>query len=530
MSDPNGSTPPGTPGPDETGGGEGAPGADTEPQDNDSEGERSARLPEESPMDNLPVVPSPTPPAGDVEAVPGARQTLPPKHDPAGADLSEHPHRPSVFDALRQSRTTLVEVGQVAQRLSSYAPGLADARKVVRHAVFSFAAGLTLALMVALVFAGGTLRLMLGILAGTCATALAVFGALRLVSKLAERQRARALPGSSWLWVGAVVTVAIAGTAAFTFSIWEVTKPAAASRSRTANEPEISHSAAPVASAGKTRADASIKRGVRVGLERGVLYVPPAFTSADGQFDLVIHYHGNVELIEQSVAAAKLNALVAVYNFGEGAGSYSKPLRNPYIFDRMLETIESRVRRQLGLRNAQIRRIALSSWSAGFASVHRILSSRSRLDRVDAVLLMDGPHGTFAPASETEIYGPSIEHFVQFARRAISGRKLMVITHSAIETEKYPSTTQTTNGILQRLSLERQPVSSDAASPPPVDLKVAKMAFPSGERNWLRYVTKAEKKDFHVYGCAGNGKGDHIAHLAQMSVTVLPLLRERWKK
>ncbi len=530
MSDSDGSSPTDDPRPDGDGVSGDDPGPGQEPEDTDSTGERSARLPAETPMDNLPVVPSSKPPAASLEAVRDERQILPPKHEPAPTDLSEHPHRPSVFDALRQSRTTLVEVGQVAQRLSSFAPGLADARKVVRHAVFSFAAGLTLALMVTLVFAGGTLRLALGVLAGTCATALAVFGALRLVSKFAERQGARALPGPSWLWVGAVVTVAATATAGFTFSVWEVTKPATARRTQEPFEPDASNSAAPLASSSAGRADAKMKRGVHIGLERGVLYAPPAFESLDGQFDLVIHFHGNVQLIEQSVAAAKLNALVAVYNFGDGAGQYSKPLRGPYVFDRMLATIEARAKSRLGLRNAQVRRIALSAWSAGFASLSRILSSRSRLALVDAVLLMDGPHATFAPMSETEVYPPSLENFAAFARRAMSGHKLMVVTHSAIETEGYPSTTQTVDALLKQLGIARQPVDPNAASPPPVDLKVAKMAFPSGERNWLRYVTKAQKKDLIIYGCAGNGKGDHIAHLAQMSVTVLPLLRERWKE
>jgi len=82
---------------------------------------------------------------------------------------------------------------------------------------------------------------------------------------------------------------------------------------------------------------------------------------------------------------------------------------------------------------------------------------------------------------------------------------------------------------LQQLSLEREAVSPDTASPAPVDLSVAKRAFPSGERNWLRVTSQAHRQSFFLYGCSGKGKGDHIAHLAQMSVTVLPPLYERWK-
>jgi hypothetical protein len=503
--------------------------SDRETQGSNPTGERPAQLPPEAPLAKLPVLDSTGPSFAEPEAGRGDKRRLPARDEPRDSELCEYPRRPSILDALRQSRTTLHEVGEVAERLSLLAPGLADANKVVRQAVISFAVGLTLALLVTLVFAGGTWRLLLGILAGTGAATLVVFGALRTVSKLAARDGARELPGPAWLWVATVVTVAVAATAGFTFSVWEITKPATASLAWKRPAPRSSDSAASLTSARFSRADANMKRGLHVGMEDGVLYAPPAFESADGQFDLVIHYHGNVELVEQSIAAAKVNALVHIINFGEGAGSYSKPLRNPFVFDRMLGTIEARARKTLGLRSAQIRRIALSSWSAGFAALHQILTSRSRLDRVDAVLLMDGLHASYAPGSGTEVHPVGLKPFLAFARRAMSGQKLLVLTHSAIETHGYPSTTRTADALLEQLSLERQAVAPDAASPPQVDLTVAKKAFPTGERNWLRVVSKVHHEALYLYGCAGNGKGDHIAHLAQMSVTVLPPLRERWK-
>jgi hypothetical protein len=242
----------------------------------------------------------------------------------------------------------------------------------------------------------------------------------------------------------------------------------------------------------------------------------------------MIHFHGNVELVEQSVAAAKLNALVAIINVGDGSGVYTKEMQSPYAFDRLLTTIEERARERLGLQNPLVRRIALSAWSAGYGSVLEILSSRTRFDRVDALLLLDTPHAKFAPRSEN-VYGPSIEIYAAFARRAMAGEKLMIVTHSAIETEGYPSTTETTSALLEKLSLVRQAVSTEEASFPPVGLPVAMRAFPSGERNWMQVVNQVKERDFAVYGCTGDDKGDHIAHLAQMSVTVLPPLRERWK-
>ena len=478
----------------------------------DPPSERQTQLPDEPGPGELP-------PAASRRSPPRAQ----PRRDSVPPDAAR---RPSAFDALRQSETTFAEVGKVAERLSVVL-GRADASHVVRQVVISFVAGLTLALMVAVVFAGGAFKLVLGILAGTCAAALGMFCALRLVSKLAARFGAKKLPGSPWLWVGGVLLVAVGGTALFSIKAWEIAKVATA-HVRTTPEANTKPASKSQASLKAERADANMKRGVHIGLERGVLYAPLSFESADGQFDLFLHFHGNTDLVEKSVDAAKLNALAAIVNVGDGAEPYSKALQNPYTFDRMLTTIERRAEKQLGLSHAQIRRIAVSAWSAGFASVGRILSSRSQFDRVDTVFLLDSPHAKFAPFSETEVYPPSIENFVSFARRAMAGQKLMVITHSAIETEGFPSTTITTDALLAQLSLKRTEVTAGSASPPPVDIPVAKRAFPEGERNWLKVVTEAHEGNFYLYGCTGKIKGDHIAHLAQMSVTVLPLLRDRW--
>jgi hypothetical protein len=419
-------------------------------------------------------------------------------------------------------------VGEVARRLSLLPPGIADARRTVRQTVLSFAVGLTLVLLATMVFAGGTWRLVLGIFAGTGLATLMVFAALRGVSYLAARDGARQLPGPALAWVGVVLVGTIAATIAFTWGVSEVTKPLALTHRLQKPVAPPSASVVPSGTPASDRADAAMKRGSHVSARGGVLFAPPDFTSEDGRFDVLIHYHGNVELVEQSVAATKLNALVLIVNLGDGSGRYSEPLRNPRAFDTTLDGIEERAA-QLGLRSPRIRRIALASWSAGYGAVYFILNSRSRLDRVDAVLLMDSMHGSFAPGSKTKVHPISLEPFVRFGRRAIAGEKLMVVTHSAVETLGYPSTTQTAGALLEELSVARGSVSPDVASPKPVALPVAVRAFPSSDRRWLRVTSEAHQGDFHLYGCEGDGKGDHIAHLAQMSETVLPPLVERWR-
>jgi hypothetical protein len=432
----------------------------------------------------------------------------------------------------RRSRTTIMEVNEIAQRLSILRPAAgSDSQNPLRQMAISFAMSVTVVTLLAMMFAGGAFRLVLGVLAATGGTTLGVWFALRSLPRLAKRMGARELPGTPLLWVGGFLVLVVSATAGITWGVSEASKPLV---KLVVPKPPPAPSAAPTAEPPPEpeetqRADEKVKPGSRVVMDDGVLYVPPAFRSEDGRFDLVIHYHGNPEMVERSLDRAGVNAIAQIINYGDGSGRYSEPLRNPQAFDTALERIEQRVAEKFGLKSPRIRRVTLSSWSAGFGAVYHILASRSRLDRVDALLMMDSMHASYAPGGETKLTDLSLKPFVHFGRRAMAGEKLMVLTHSAIETQGYPSTTRSADGLLETLGLERRSAAPDAASPAPVELDVMLKAFPSGERNWMRVTSVTEEGSLVVMGCTGKGKGDHIAHLAQSSVTVFARLVDRWK-
>lgn len=495
------------------------------------DGERSARLPGAPSPDSwasAPAVPWPAP--GEIAPPGGAAGPVGLTPLPLGARRSssyDAPLRQSLYLAMRQQRTTLHDVGDLARRLTTLAPGLAEASLVTKQVAVSIAIALAVVLLGTMVISAGTVRLVLGVLAGMVATTLAVFAALRVVSSLGSRRGARQLPGSSLIWVGGVVFVAVGAAAALTWGVSEATRPLVRVRLRPQPSAIASASASP-APAGS--ADVAVRRGVHVPVAgRGLLYAPPGFSAPNGQFDLVLHYHGSTELVEQSFAAAELNALVVVTNLGEGSDRYAKPHQSPLVFDQLLGSVEAAAESGLGLSHPRIRRIALSAWSAGYAALHQLLGSRSRLDRVDALLLLDGIHGSYLPGSRSEVHPLTYKSFRLFAERAINGEKLMVVTHSAIETEGYASTTRTTDALLASLGLTRREVSDPARSPAPVNLPVALNAFPTGERRWLTVTSEVREGDLYVLGCRGKGKGDHVAHLAQMSTSALPLLVARWR-
>ncbi len=451
--------------------------------------------------------------------------------DPAPRSSAHgRPSRPSAPTGRRRSRTTIYDISAIAERLSTIHPQPQPSLR--RQLKLSFIISLTLMLLLTMVLVGGAWRVVLGVLAGTGATTLTIWGTLRSLPKIAKWLGPREIPGRPWMWLaGALVLVSgatgllimslsVATASLAVVGVPDVTPP---------DEPTEEEEASPP-SEKPVRADKYVKRDAHVKLGDGVLYAPPGFASTDGRFDLLMHYHGNVELVEQSVEAAKLNALVYIINYGESSGRYSRPLRRPDAFDNMLTSVEARAATALRLANPRVGRVALSSWSAGYGAVYHILRSRSRLDRVDALLLLDSLHGQYAPGQETKLLGLRLKPFVTFARRALVGEKLMVLTHSAVQTHGYPNTTATADALLQRLGLSRTKATAETASPPEVELEVVVKAFPSGERNWMKVDSEVHQRAFHLLGCSGTHKGDHIAHLAQMSVTVLPRLAERWQQ
>jgi hypothetical protein len=274
------------------------------------------------------------------------------------------------------------------------------------------------------------------------------------------------------------------------------------------------------------RADYKLKREGRSPVSGGVLSVPPAFRSEDGAFDLFVHFHGNTQLVEESVVASNINALVYVVNLGTGSGVYEDKYAQQAIFDdaltRVRDTIEKR-----GLQGAKMRRLALSSWSAGYGAITKILESKKNFERVDALLMLDGLHVAYMDQkAKTGIDKGRLGPFIRFANEAAQGKKLFSITHGDTETHGYASTGQAADALLNEIGAKRSPASG---TPPRVTLAAAAAAVAKSAERWLEQTSEAQVGGMRVRGYVGKTPEHHMAHLIQMSVTVLPELAERWQ-
>jgi len=264
-----------------------------------------------------------------------------------------------------------------------------------------------------------------------------------------------------------------------------------------------------VVRAGDRAAERARLEASRVKFGHADLYVPTFFQPLAGTYDLVVHFHGIPSLQEDNFERAHVSAIVVSVNLGLASDAYSGAFRAPGSFDALLQQTQRALDQTGRAPGATLGRIALSAWSAGFASVGAILKQPGVADRVDAVLLADGPHTMYdAPH---HIYEPGMEKWVHFAEAAMRGEKLFALTHSSIQTLGYPSTTETIGELLRETSVDKVP--TEAMGP-----------------RGMHAIYESHRGGFHVGGFEGQTAKDHIDHIKGMAETLLPYLRDRWNQ
>jgi hypothetical protein len=231
----------------------------------------------------------------------------------------------------------------------------------------------------------------------------------------------------------------------------------------------------------------------------------------DFGYDVVVHFHGQSAVRKTLVQVARGVAFVGI-DLGTGSGYYSKRFRSPDVFPKLRRSIERALRRHSGNPQAHVRHLALSAWSAGYGAVNEIL--RRHADAVDAVVLLDGLHAAWSftrrgrDQSVDAACDRNIEPTFRFARRAVTGEKTFVFTHSEVEPVRYPSTALTARLLLGQLGLDPEPVGGGTGRYP--------------------QVGAVEANGLHVWSHRGNDKRAHCAHIPLIARAVRDVLEERW--
>jgi len=213
---------------------------------------------------------------------------------------------------------------------------------------------------------------------------------------------------------------------------------------------------------------------------------------------LVIHFHGAAWLIQYHIARKLPNAALITVNLGAGSRAYGNPFRQPETFQNLIDEAGKAVKLKRGWSS-----ITLIGFSAGYGAVRAILRQEENFQKVNNVLLLDGIHASYVPEGKPLADGGTVktddlDSFVKFAREAAAGKKTLVITHSEIFPGTYASTTECVDNLLLTLTLKR---------------KAELREGPIG----MQQLSRADTKNLHIRGYAGNTAPDHIDQLQAMS-------------
>ncbi len=226
----------------------------------------------------------------------------------------------------------------------------------------------------------------------------------------------------------------------------------------------------------------------------------------DGGFDVMIHFHGHEAARKEWVKVMDGAVLVGI-DLGTGSGPYQNTFRQAGVFETLVHSVEKAMADKTGNPRAHVRKVGVSSWSAGYGAVGEILAQDYGKRVVDTVVLLDGLHCGYRGESLEEL---QLQSFIEFARRAAAGQRMMFISHSSIIPPDYASTTETANYIIGKLGGKARRVHSASGA--------------AG----TELISTYSRGNFHVRGYMGNDKMDHCAHLVLFRDILRSRVKTRW--
>lgn len=248
-----------------------------------------------------------------------------------------------------------------------------------------------------------------------------------------------------------------------------------------------------------------------VQLREGVqMYMPQNPVKPDGTVDLIIQFRGDVP---QRYGEGGVNAVVVSAETAGLSGAMMEKFGQSSFVPQIMESVLAKLRKQYGSQ-VQLGRLAMGSFSAGYAPLQVALSNPAVAARTDAVMVLDGIHYGGVGKPTPAAHAP----FVDFAKAASQGQKLMVISHSAIK-PTYSSSTDAADYILKQAGATRQNSSTAPAAWEYTNRYGEKIA-PS---------TRADKGDFHVEGYAGNVARSHVEQIDHLGNLWNQYLAPRWQ-
>ena len=236
-----------------------------------------------------------------------------------------------------------------------------------------------------------------------------------------------------------------------------------------------------------------------------ILYPQTYAVDENGRYDLWLHFHGS-EMFEAEWLKEMRNTILVTLHQRGLSGVYLKRFESPHQWQQLQNVISAAVSRHYDT-DSRPRRIGLSGWSAGCGALKKI--SDFDMEHVDAMLLLDGVHGTYRGANNEPIYDYTrFRHatslpvnFPVYSQLASLGGRFMGISHSSVPCsgtcqrgdKSYASTTATARNMIWAVGGTEADMAPKAFDPEHTDAP---------------YYTY-DQGNFHVAGHRGASGNDH---------------------
>ena len=126
------------------------------------------------------------------------------------------------------------------------------------------------------------------------------------------------------------------------------------------------------------------------------LFIPNTYVQRPGAVaDLLVHLHGDPQTFWNNAKYANLNSLIVTVNYSGLSSAYQTPFSNASLFQTIVDEALAKARLEANIPdNLQLDKLALSTFSAGYAGAREIFKSASYRDQIDAYLAADSIHAS----------------------------------------------------------------------------------------------------------------------------------------
>lgn len=238
------------------------------------------------------------------------------------------------------------------------------------------------------------------------------------------------------------------------------------------------------------------------------LFVPDGYVHTGQAVDVLIHFHGDPQTVNNNAKYAGLNAVVVNVTYPGLSSAYQTPFSNPALLGNILTAARDQIRALSDFDdNTTLGNQAVSSFSAGYAAVREILKpTQSYYSQIDGIMLADSLYASFTSSSDHTPLASQMVDFKRFALDAANGSKTFVFSHSQVPTFTYCRTDECADSLVQHVAASWQ-------------------AYAATGLGGMQFYRRSLKGNFAIYGATGTDGPAHSLHLQTMGqfLGALPL-------